>query len=737
MRRIVAVGIVVVWMLGRLAAAEPTEQQPADVDLYGDPLPVGVVARMGTVRLRVNNPNALCFSPDGKQLVACGHTPLVSVWDVATAEPLEPYKTDPVGEWIMAVRYSPDGKYLVATGERGEVWVWDTASREVVWSAEEHGGRTFSIAFSPDHKTVATAGGGVDPRARLLNRLEGKTVATADGQIYSTVRRWNLSDGKPLSTIDVGTLILDDCPLDFSPDGKQLVFATTRTITLWDIELDEPIRVIKRPFLGGVSSVWFTSDGKSVFTAGYRFAIKRLPNTYRSIVERRSTLKRFSLETGEEEAAFAAPEPHGQEPKTAPLPGGESFVYVGYEGLFVLSANSGEIESRWPQPANHQFTRGGGLSVQPDGSLAAHLRNDAIVLIDLKSGKQLHDNYHGHKGHIISLATAPDGKTTVTGSDEGRVLEWNTETGEFLRELPGTKGWVRCLEYTPDGTKLVIAGKGREENRGFFGEVLVCDLASGEKVWGQEVEPRVVAATVSRDGATMALAAGLVTSSAGDELVDRVEVLKLDSGQVLHKFNGLSGRAFNRQSGCAVGLGFSEGAQTVRLLDDNGKFTRLPIEPATDPTSTQLATPRPNTSIQAATANAAGTLAVFSYLTRPHLNVNIGGLQTLQQKSSIALVDTLSGEVRWEQSTGFDYVDHGSISPDGKLIAIEQRSPSEAGGDVTLAIYSANDGELLWAFPVVDFRLSCLRFTPDSSKLVGGTHRGDAMVWDLSLVPAP
>src|SRR5271156_2207355 len=69
------------------AAADSSQTTSANrTDLYGDPLPTGAIARLGTIRFRSSELRAaqLGVTPDGKQLISVGRFGSVLVWDAAS-----------------------------------------------------------------------------------------------------------------------------------------------------------------------------------------------------------------------------------------------------------------------------------------------------------------------------------------------------------------------------------------------------------------------------------------------------------------------------------------------------------------------------------------------------------------------------------------------------------------------------------------------------------------------------
>ncbi|MDJ0606009.1 WD40 repeat domain-containing protein, partial [Microcystis sp. M53602_WE12] len=70
------------------------------------------------------------------------------------------------------------------------------------------------------------------------------------------------------------------------------------------------------------------------------------------------------------------------------------------------------------------------------------------------TGKEIR-TLKGHDGSVNSVNFSPDGKTLVSGSDDGTIILWDVETGKEIRTLKGHDGSVNSVNFSPDGKTLV------------------------------------------------------------------------------------------------------------------------------------------------------------------------------------------------------------------------------------------------------------------------------------------
>src|SRR5713101_1723863 len=108
-----------------------SEDRPLRADLYGDPLPEGAIARLGTVRFRHRLIQTVAWSPDSAILASATlYECTIRLWDVATGK--EPRR---MPESATAIAWSPDGKTLASAcfdESDNTIHLWDVATGKQV-----------------------------------------------------------------------------------------------------------------------------------------------------------------------------------------------------------------------------------------------------------------------------------------------------------------------------------------------------------------------------------------------------------------------------------------------------------------------------------------------------------------------------------------------------------------------------------------------------------------------------
>jgi WD40 repeat protein len=445
---------------------QPAAEQQARTDLYGDPLPDGAVARMGTQRLcHGAMVNAVVFTPDGRGLLSAGFDGRVILSDPSTGKRLREYYNR---GGFRSVAVSPDGKTVAAAGYQGSFRVWDLATGKELAACDSGEAEVVAVAFSPDGKRLASCG--MDGMIRTFDPVTGKPIGAWLAEVRPEYPRMRFSpDGKVLASMDGGRPVvslwdpitgaevrrleraqMSLSAIGFTPDSERLIAAYEGVggLGLWEVKTGKLLKDFGHN--GGV--VWglaITPDANSVFAAGLT-----------------GQCRRWDLATGKLVRQFQA----GQRAvKTLALsPDGQVLASGGNDQVVRLwDAATGKELSLTDRPS--EATQA--VCFTPDGKgLYTGNRDGWLRLWEVNSGRQL-QRIHRVADAATCLVLAPDGSTlaatgvvlqqSITGQPANVSIHFlDTATGRELRSLPGEAHWVGGLAFSPDGKLLASLAKG-------------------------------------------------------------------------------------------------------------------------------------------------------------------------------------------------------------------------------------------------------------------------------------
>src|SRR5262249_14617873 len=139
-------------------------------DAFGDPLPAGAIARLGSLRLCDDTViHRLILSPDGKWVVSWNNIAENRLWDAWSGKE-SPLADDLRGGWTLngpsTMFFAPPDRLVAVKKAKDRIILWDVAAAKEIARLPLVAGASWKLELSPDGKTLACSSYLVNPGAR-------------------------------------------------------------------------------------------------------------------------------------------------------------------------------------------------------------------------------------------------------------------------------------------------------------------------------------------------------------------------------------------------------------------------------------------------------------------------------------------------------------------------------------------------------------------------------------------
>jgi hypothetical protein len=306
------------------------------------------------------------------------------------------------------------------------------------------------------------------------------------------LRRWDVATGAERAVIH-GNPNGEVHHTVFSADGRYLATVIhDGTLHLWDVEAGTEVRTWKVPAWES-TTIRDDGNGRKKVTKSIHPAITDpvfSPDSKVLLAAEGPQIHRWETATGQRLPPFVVEGTSRGTTWCQVSPDGRTLVVRSWgrrRQVVLLDAASGKVKQR--MEGMSQWTHQAAFS--SDGRTLAVDQGDEVLLWEVASGRS-----RGRLKSVrmtFSLAFSPDGRFLAVGSDPGPLVSlWDLASGRVVGRLHDDRGRVQQLAFSPDGSRLAVAG--------YFPTVLVVDVADLCHIQEAESGKRITAVAEELEG---------------------------------------------------------------------------------------------------------------------------------------------------------------------------------------------------------------------------------------------
>ncbi|KAK7687612.1 hypothetical protein QCA50_008826 [Cerrena zonata] len=337
-------------------------------------------------------------------------------------------------DWVTSVKYSPDGHFIVTGSCDCTLCTWQADSGTPLNIMRGHEDWVYAVDFCPDQHRPS----------EVISVSKDKTLCI-----------WDFASGAPLHSISTDK---EYRCVAYSPDGKKIVAGSWYSgFKIWDAVTRE--QLLQADNISQTNSISFSPDGKLIVTAWRNIHI-------------------WNADTGD---LVCTLEGHTDIVRCAIFfPDGRRVVSGADDRtVCIWDVETGTCLRVLREHTSLIYA----IAISPKGDIIASGGEDSTICLWNAESGELVNILRGHTSHVNSLCFSPSGHTLASASNDYTVCIWDiVGHSSGIRKAEEPLPAISCVEFSSDGT---IIATGSED-----GSVSVWETQTGKQLHHIQLEAK-------------------------------------------------------------------------------------------------------------------------------------------------------------------------------------------------------------------------------------------------------